>query len=232
MIAASRKLEVPDYSKGTPLARSLRANAPRMRVRSSLLIAALLSLAAVSLAGALLPVRYTATARVLLPRQPFDSAAFVAKATAYDMAAGAQAGSRVLSVRHVAADPAVAAAAVNAFLHAHAAEGMLVLDEASVPFAPRGPGPRMRFALAAAGLLLLVLPPFIFRSRRRSPAPDRSVVRHAIRLAQLGQKTLLVDTGTKFRVVLSDAAAAALEPEIKILASLAGGALRVARQMR
>jgi hypothetical protein len=56
------------------------------------------------------------------------------------------------------------------------------------------------------------------------------VVRHAIRLAQLGQKTLLVDTGSKFRVVLSDAAAAALAPELKILASLAGGALLVARQ--
>ena len=109
---------------------------------------------------------------------------------------------------------------------------MLVLDEASVPFAPQGPGPHMRMALGAAGLLLLVFPIFILKSKSRSRAPDRSVVRHALRFAQLGQKTLLVDTGSKFRVVLSDEAAAALEPELKILASLAGGALLVARQER
>jgi len=111
-------------------------------------------------------------------------------------------------------------------------DGMLVIDEASVPFAPRGPGPPMRVALGVAALLLLAFPIFIFRSKSRSQAPDRSVVRHAIRFAQLGQKTLLVDTGTRFRVVLSDEAAAALAPELEILARLAGGALLVARQLR
>jgi len=203
-----------------------------MRVRSSLLLAVSLSIAAVLLAGALLPARYAATARVLLPRPPFDSSAFVAKAEAYGMTAGAEAGSRVLRVQHVAADPARAAAAANEFLRAHASKGMLVLDEASVPFAPQGPGPQMRMALGVTGLLLLVLPILVLKSKSTSKGPDRSVVRHALRFARLGQRTLLVDTGTKFRVVLSNDAAAALEPDLKILASLAGGALIVARQLR
>jgi hypothetical protein len=203
-----------------------------MRVRSSLLLAVLLSAAAVLLAAALVPARYAATARVLSPRPPFDPAAFAAKAVAYDLAVGAESGSRVLSVQRVGADPARAAAAVNAFLRAHASEGMLVIDEASVPFAPRGPGAQMRTALGVVGLLFLVFPVLvIFKLKSRSKAPDRSVVRHALRFAQLGQKTLLVDTGTKFRVVLSSEAAAALRPELEILARLAGGALIVARTL-
>ena len=203
-----------------------------MRVRSSLPVAVLFLVAAALLAAALLPMRYAATARVLLPRPPFDPAAFAAKAAAFDMSVDAQAGSRILSVQHVGDDPARAASAVNAFLRAHAANGMLVIDEASVPFAPQGPGPWIRAALGAAGLLLSVLPIVIFKSKSASEAPERSLVLHAIRLAQLGQKTLLVDTGSRFRVVLSDEAAAALRPELKILAQLAGGTLVVARQRR
>jgi hypothetical protein len=225
--------EVPDFPEHGFLACGLRTRTSRMRVRSNLLLAVLFSVAAVLLlAGALLPVRYAATARVLTPPPPFDSAGFAAKAAAYDVTVGAEGASRVLSVQRVAADPARAAATVNAFLRAHASAGMLVIDEASMPFAPRGPGPQMRAALAVTGLLLLF---FIFKTRlkskKRSEAPDRSVVRHALRFAQLGQKTLLVDTGTKFRVVLSGDAAAALGPELKILASLAGGALIVARTL-
>jgi hypothetical protein len=202
-----------------------------MRVRSSLPLAGLFLVAAVLLAAAMLPERYAATARVLAPPPPFDPAAFAAKAAGFDMTVGAHSGSRILSVQHAGADPRRAASAVNAFLRARAADGMLVIDEAPVPFAPQGPGLRMRAALGAAGLLLLVLPIFILTSRSESTAPERSLVRYAIRLAQLGQKTLLVDTGGRFRVVLSGEAAAALGPELKILAQLAGGTLVVARQL-
>jgi hypothetical protein len=200
-----------------------------MRARRSLVFALLLPLAALLLAGALLPVRYEATARVLLPPQ-FDAAAFADRAAAYDVTVDAGSRSRVLSLHHAAADPARAAAAVNAFLGAHVTERMLVIDEASVPFASLGPGPRMRAGLAVTAIALLLLA-VLFKVKRGSKAPDREVVQYALRFAQLGQKTLIVDTGSKFRVVLSGDAAAALEPELEILASLAGGALTVARTL-
>ena len=203
-----------------------------MRARSSLSLAVLFLVAAGLLGGALLPERYASTARVLAPPPPFDPAAFAAKAQAFDMTVGAQAGSRVLSVQHIDDDRARAASAVNAFLRECAANGMLIIDEASVPFAPRSPRPWIRAALAAAGLLVFALPIFILKSKGAGKAPPRSLVRHAIRLAQLGQKTLLVDTGSRFRVVLSEEAAAALSPKLKILTKLAGGALVVARQRR
>ncbi len=196
-----------------------------------LLPAVLFALAAVLLAAALLPVRYEAVARVLLPRQ-FDASGFAATAAACDVTAGAESGSRVLSLRHAAADPARAAAELNGFLLAHVPPGMLVIDEASAPFAFHGPGPRTRAALAAAAVFLVVLVfPVLALSRleKGSKAPEREVVRYALRFAQLGQKTLLVETGTTFRVVLSGDAAAALGPKLEILASLAGGALTVAR---
>jgi hypothetical protein len=90
----------------------------------------------------------------------------------------------------------------------------------------------MRTAFAVAALALVIFP-FLafFKVKSRSKAPDREVVQYALRFAQLGQKTLIVDTGTKFRVVLSRDAASALGPELQILASLAGGALIVARTL-
>jgi hypothetical protein len=205
-----------------------------MRARLSLLLPVVLAgLAIALLVLALLPARYVATARVLLPPRPSESGPFMAKAAALDVAVSAERGSRVLSLRRAGADPAQAALAVNAFLRAHAADdGMIVIDEAGVPFAPRGPGAQMRAALGAAGLLLFVFSVCILKFKSRSEAPARSVVRQALRFAQLGQKTLLVDTGTRFRVVLSSDTAAALQPELKILASLAGGTLVVARQLR
>jgi hypothetical protein len=202
-----------------------------MRTRRSLVLALLLPLAALLLAAALLPVRYEATARVLLPRQ-FDATVFADKAAAYDVTVDAESRSRVLSLRHAAADPARAAAAVNAFLRAHVTERMLVIDDASVPLASLGPGPQMRAGLAVAAIALLVFMfVALFKVKSASKAPDREVVQYALRFAQLGQKTLIVDTGTKFRVVLSGDTAAALKPELEILASLAGGALTVARTL-
>jgi hypothetical protein len=205
-----------------------------MRVRPALLLAVLLPLAAALLGAALLPVHYEATARVLVPRQPFDASAFADKAAAYDIAVSAEARSRVLSLRHAAADPARAAAEVNDFLRTHVPQGMLVIDDASVPFVSREPWQQARATLGAAGLLLLIFPALFllfFGRKTESKAPDREVVQYALRFAQLGQKTLLVDTGTRFRVVLSSDAAAALGPDLQILASLAGGALTVARTL-
>jgi hypothetical protein len=166
---------------------------------------------------------------VLLPPQ-FDAAAFTDQAAAYAVTVDAESRSRVVRLRHAAADPASAAGAVNAFLRAHVTEGMLVIDDASVPFTSPGPGSQLRTGSVVAAIALLVFVSVVLsRGKSASKAPDREVVRYALRFAQLGQKTLIVDTGTKFRVVLSGDAAAALAPTLKILASVAGGALTVAR---
>src|SRR5712671_3475956 len=173
MTMPARLREVPDSYAHHPMACTLRAWFG-MRARRSLVFALLLPLAALLLAGALLPVRYEATARVLLPPQ-FDAAAFADRAAAYDVTVDARSRSRVLSLHHAAADPARAAAAVNAFLGAHVTERMLVIDEASVPFASLGPGPRMRAGLAVTAIALLLLA-VLFKVKRGSKAPDREVV--------------------------------------------------------
>lgn len=229
MTAPVRLCEVPDFPARPAAACTLRARF-RMRTRRSLVLAILLLLAALLLAATVLPVRYEATARVLLPLQ-IDAAAFADAAAAYDVAVDAGSRSRVLSLRHAAADPARAAGAVNAFLRARVSEGMVIVDEANVPFASLGPGRQTRAGLAGAAVALCIFVLALFKRKSASKAPEREVVRYALRFAQLGQKTLLVETGTRFRVVLSGDAAAALEPELEILARLAGGALTVARTL-
>ncbi len=74
-----------------------------------------------------------------------------------------------------------------------------------------------------AGLPLL----FFGRKGRDGPA-DRSAVRLALRLAKLGQRTLLVETGARVRVVTLQEAAQG--PRLQYVAALAGGALILARR--
>ena len=178
------------------------------------------------LTAAFLPVRYVAVARVLLPPAPLAIGPFVVKAATFDMSVSGEQGSRVLAIEHWGAEPRAAAAAVNAFLRTQLADGITVIDEAGVPFEQVGPGTQKKVAMGWLGVMLLVL---AWVKKKKAKPSDRSLVRHALRFAQHGEKTLLIDTGEKLRVVLSREAAAAARPQLKILARLAGGALVVAR---
>ena len=64
-------------------------------------------------------------------------------------------------------------------------------------------------------------------ARECPAAPSRSAVRLALRIARYGEKVVLVDTGTNIRIERPGVTG---RPELQILASLAGGALVVARR--
>jgi hypothetical protein len=64
-------------------------------------------------------------------------------------------------------------------------------------------------------------------ARERPVAPSRSAVRLALRIARYGEKVVLVDTGRNIRI---ERPGATRRPELQILASLAGGALLIARR--
>jgi hypothetical protein len=64
-------------------------------------------------------------------------------------------------------------------------------------------------------------------ARKRAAPPSRSAVRLALRIARYGEKIVLVDTGTSIRI---ERAGATRRPDLQVLASLAGGALVVARR--
>lgn len=76
-----------------------------------------------------------------------------------------------------------------------------------------------------AGLPLLLL--LLGRKRRSGPA-DRSAVRLALRLAKLGQRTLLVESGAGMRVVRPQDAGEG--PQLQFIAAQANGALILARR--
>ena len=172
---------------------------------------------------AFLPERYAAVARVLLPPAHSDIGPFVVKAATFDMSVSGEPGSRVLAIEHWAPEPRAAADAVNAFIGSQLTAEMTVIDAAPVPYAPVGPGKSLRTFYAVFGFVLFALN-FSFR-KPRPKIFDRSLVRHALRFARHGEKTLLVETGG--RLVLArelDAGA-----RLKILATFFGGSLVLAR---
>lgn len=75
-----------------------------------------------------------------------------------------------------------------------------------------------------AGVPLLLL---LGRKRRSGPA-DRSAVRLALRLAKLGQRTLLVESGAGMRVVRPQDAGE--RAQLQFVAAQANGALILARR--
>ncbi len=172
---------------------------------------------------ALLPERYAAVGRVLLAPAHRDIGPFVVKAATFDMSVGGEPGSRVLTIEHWAPEPRGAADAVNAFLQRGLTDEMTVIDSAAVPYSPVGPARSLRLLYGVLGLALLA-GNFLFRGSRKR-AFDRNLVRHALRFAKHGEKTLLVETGG--RIVLArgpDAGA-----RLKVLATFLGGSLIVAR---
>ena len=79
-------------------------------------------------------------------------------------------------------------------------------------------------ALLLAGLPLL---PLLRRRSAHQGPVDRSAVRLALRLAQLGQRTLLVETGARMRVVTLQEAARG--PQLQYIGARSNGALILAR---
>jgi hypothetical protein len=107
--------------------------------------------------------------------------------------------------------------------------------------------PRMRHAviLAAIGAAVLgaalvlngvmeglalfcALPLALVRRKRREAVPDRAAVRLALRLARLGQRTMLVESDRRVRVVRLQEVAHG--PQLQFVGALAGGALILARR--
>ena len=175
---------------------------------------------------ALAPVRYAAIARVLLPQAYGDIGPFVVKAAVLDMSVSGEPGSRILSIEHWDADPQEAAAAVNAFLRDRLPADLTVVDQAAVPYRPIGPGKAMRLVYGVLAVLFFTA---MFFRRRAQPRSDRPLVRHALRFARSGEKTVLVEANG--RLMLSrNAFSESANPEYRILATLLGGALIIARQ--
>jgi len=172
---------------------------------------------------ALLPARYAAVGRVLLAPAHSDIGPFVVKAATFDMSVSGEPGSRVLAIEHWAPEPHAAADAVNAFLGTRLTADMTVIDAAAVPYAPVGPGYYLRLMYGLLGLLVLSMT-FYWRGEKLV-APDRSIVRHALRFAKSGEKTLLVETGG--RLVLARELDEGMR--FKVLATFLGGSLILAR---
>jgi hypothetical protein len=79
------------------------------------------------------------------------------------------------------------------------------------------------------GAVLLCAPAALLVRTKPVRAPlDRSAVRLALRLASLGQRTLLVESGARMRVVRMQEAAQG--PRLQYVAALANGALILARR--
>jgi hypothetical protein len=171
---------------------------------------------------ALAPVRYAAVGRVLLAPAHGDIGPFVVKAATFDMSVSGEPGSRVLAIEHWAPEPRAAADAVNAFLGARLTADMTVIDAATVPYAPVGPGRSLRMLYGILGPVLLLFP---FLKNRKLSLPDRSIVRHALRFAKNGEKTLLVETEGRLMLAREPDA----DTRFKVLATFLGGSLIVAR---
>jgi hypothetical protein len=198
--------EVLDFARRAAFARRLQTAALAMlRTRLGLITLVVLgALAAVLLASTALPRPYAATARLLLPAQPIDLGPFVVRAAAYDVLVSAERDSRILSVQHLSPDPRSAAAVVNGFVRSHAEKGMVLIDEASVPYEAVGPGLGLLLAAGAVVGLALGFALAVLRERRRAPiaakrpsfpmlmSPERIRVRQAIMFARWGTRTLLV----------------------------------------
>jgi hypothetical protein len=82
--------------------------------------------------------------------------------------------------------------------------------------------------VVAGAALFAGLPLLLVRRRRRSGPVDRSAVRLALRLAKLGQRTLLVESGAGMRVVRPQDAAEG--PQLQFIAAQSNGALILARR--
>src|SRR4051812_2270999 len=125
-------------------------NVVRLRVMGTALVLALVAAAAIT---AVLPRKYAATARVLLPADA-EIAPLASAAAARDISLSSRGGSRLVLLRHVSADPSLAASVVNDFVSANAKKPATVIDRANASRQPVEPDLGMNLLFgAAAGLL-------------------------------------------------------------------------------
>jgi uncharacterized protein involved in exopolysaccharide biosynthesis len=188
------------------------------------------------LAGLALPREYIATARVLLAPAAGSQRSFLAQAQSLDISVRANGASRVLKVQFASSDPRRASERLNGFVRAlsQADAQVRVIDEASVPYAPRRSPTVLTCTLLVASLAFLSLGMVLRRrgrSARRAPALPRSTVRAALGLAREGRTPLLVQTRSGFRL-LEGAAAMAHRSEVHVIGAAAGGSVIVARTRR
>ncbi|HEX2566483.1 MAG TPA: hypothetical protein VHL85_06465 [Burkholderiales bacterium] len=147
----------------------------RERVRT-IAIALLAALAVAAGLGALMPKKYAASARILMPPQAGDIAPLASLAASQDISVSTRGSSRVALVSYVSDDPRTAASVVNDFVAAHARNPMVVVDRASVPRRPVSPDFATVLAYGAAAGLAIGLGLVGLRRERAAPevpAPSR-----------------------------------------------------------
>ena len=145
----------------------------QLRTVGIAVVAALLLAAALS---AILPRKYAASARVLIPPQAGDIGPLANLAASRDISVSTNGASRLALVSYVSSDPRTAASVVNDFVAAHTRKPMVVIDRASVPREPVSPSMAATLGYGAAAGLALGLGLVLIRQRRISaatPAPER-----------------------------------------------------------
>ena len=132
-------------------------------------LAALILAAALSV---LLPRKYAASARILVPPQAGEIAPLADLAAAKDISVSTKGASRLALVSYVSSDPRTAASVVNDFVAAHTRSPMVVIDRASVPRQPVSPDLLSNLAYGgAAGLVLGIGLVFFRRGRVQAAMP-------------------------------------------------------------
>jgi len=181
-------------------------------------IKAALVLGLLALAAAALPAQHSASARVLLPAGA-AAQALGELAAARGMTLDTHGASRIADVRRAGAEPAAAARELGEFVRSLAPEGVILVDEPSVG----ARWPALRPGLLGAGFFLTFVSILLFVKAKTRRIPDRKVVREAVLLAQRGHRTLLVERGARFRVVIVDKRADL--GDLQVLARPSHGAL-------
>ena len=139
-----------------------------LRLAALALFAALVLAAAATL---VLPKRYIATARVLVPPQAGEMGPLASAAAAHDIAVNSTGGSRLAVLSYASADARKAAAVVNSFIAAHAKRPMVVIDRASMPRKPSSPDLLVNLAYGAAAGLALGFCLVSFRQKKAELPP-------------------------------------------------------------
>jgi hypothetical protein len=139
-------------------------------------IAVLAALVLAAALNALLPKKYAASARILVPAQAGEIAPLASLAATRDISVSTKGSSRLALVSYVSSDPRTAASVVNDFVAAHARRPIVVIDRASVSREPVSPDLLTNLAYGAAAGLALGLGLVFFRQKRLQaamPAPQR-----------------------------------------------------------
>jgi hypothetical protein len=139
-------------------------------------IAVVTALGIAAAVSAVLPKKYAASARILVPPQAGEIAPLASLAASRDISVSTRGSSRLALVSYVSSDPRTAASVVNDFVSTHTRKPMVVIDKASVPRRPVSPDLPANLAYGAAAGLALGIGLIVFRQKRMAagaPAPER-----------------------------------------------------------